>query len=195
MPIIDFTEAEIVLFRQMTQWYKQHRTVQSVDEDGPAPGDAPEVYIAYIPAGGLPARSGMTPGSVACNIYRITGGTLGQVGTFQETVYNLSLDVIDEGYTLIIRERFGNWMVAPAGAASGTPGSGSVINIGNLTANLSYTDPAAMVNGVEVANPLSLAGQTGDTAVWVYDLTSASGTGSGSQSHGWLINVTHHACP
>lgn len=58
----------------------------------------PDMYIAKSPAdpsGGIPARSGTTPGSAECDLYLInTSGTLEQHSRLSEDVYNLSEEAV-----------------------------------------------------------------------------------------------------
>lgn len=72
-----------------------------------------EVYIAKIPGGGLPARSGTTPGSANCTIYRIVDGpSIKVAGTsLTKKVYNLSTTAIAaDSYIAIKRDAWGNWL-------------------------------------------------------------------------------------
>lgn len=95
---------------------------------------APEVYIAKTPAGGIPALSGAgtsgdIPGHALCQIYRIidndSGGTapaavsLWTADELKKTVYNLSSSTIaGNKWTPVMRDKFGDWL-----AILGTPGA------------------------------------------------------------------------
>jgi hypothetical protein len=95
---------------------------------------APEVYIALVPGGGIPAnegdpellpgtgseldyQQGDMPGYADCQIYRIIGGVL-QSCDFTKRVYNLTASAIDQGWITVVRDKFGNWIAQTGG---GTP--------------------------------------------------------------------------
>ena len=70
---------------------------------------APDVYIAEVPGSGIPARSGKTPGSATCNIYRINDSDqLEPITTLTKKVYNLSTNKIDTEYALVVRAKTGS---------------------------------------------------------------------------------------
>lgn len=81
---------------------------------------APEVYVAAPPSGGIPARTADTPGSATCDVYKIVGGDLVDAD-FDLLVYNISNQIIprfDErcaaddyvNYVAITRTKFGFWI-------------------------------------------------------------------------------------
>lgn len=84
-------------------------------EDDPT---APDTYVALIPSGGIPARSGTTPGSATCDTYKVinrdTAPELVATG-FTKLVINLSTATIEEGeYVEINKDKYGTWLVGPA---------------------------------------------------------------------------------
>lgn len=77
---------------------------------------APEVYVGLSPTGGIPARSGTTPGNTYCQIYQIlddgTTFTLAQMYDLDERVFNLSPTDIPSGEWLILtRDKGGRFLV------------------------------------------------------------------------------------
>jgi hypothetical protein len=67
---------------------------------GPPPTDdwmPPEVYVAAVPVGGIPARVGTTLGSAECVLYKMVEGVLEAMDGASRTVYNLSAGAIDAG--------------------------------------------------------------------------------------------------
>ncbi len=91
-------------------------------EEPPEDPTAPEVYVAFTPSGGIPARSGTTPGSVLCDVHKVYGGVLTDAG-FERLVFNLNADAVDgSAYVKISRDKFGVWW---ADSAEGEPGTGT----------------------------------------------------------------------
>lgn len=103
---------------------------------------APDVYIARVPSGGIPALSPVAgtsladePGSALCDIYRVlelspayTGtGSLAnrqwylvKVPTNQRRVFNLTTSSVSGDQWIIVeRDKFGAWLV-PGGGGSST---------------------------------------------------------------------------
>lgn len=87
---------------------------------------APEVYVAAVPGGGIPARGGSVLTGAACNIYKVDtdGITLLSAG-FQETVFNLSTTAIPVTtvYVKVSRDKYGVWFAdaPPPPATTGMP--------------------------------------------------------------------------
>lgn len=86
---------------------------------------APEVYVARTPAGGIPAldvntpgtsnvlAADDTPGSAECAIWQRVGTAMQLVGTNQ-TVRNLNSSAIEgHEWVLVVRDKFGDWYVIP----------------------------------------------------------------------------------
>jgi hypothetical protein len=73
---------------------------------------SPEVYAAQTPIGGIPARSGVVPGSAECVIYQLVTTNLTEVTGFFQTVYNLSTEAIDaDSFVVLARDKYGNWYI------------------------------------------------------------------------------------
>ena len=71
---------------------------------------APDCYIAKTPGAGIPARSGTTPGSAGCDIYKLSGTTLTSAG-FSKTIKNLGTTAVTEEYIRVSKDKFGTWIV------------------------------------------------------------------------------------
>jgi hypothetical protein len=85
---------------------------------GPPPTDdwmPPEVYVAAVPVGGIPARVGTTLGSAECVLYKMVEGVLEAMDGASRTVYNLSAGAIDAGvgYVTVKRDKWGTWLAEP----------------------------------------------------------------------------------
>ena len=67
----------------------------------------PDMYIAQSPSdpgGGIPARSGTTPGSAECELYFInTSGELAKHSHLKEDVYNLSESAVAAGVYIQVK--------------------------------------------------------------------------------------------
>lgn len=92
-----------------------HDMARAGGQRGGNAGGLPEqrrVAIALSPVGGIPARSGATPGTATCTLYQISSGSLSAT-TNTETVYNLSAAAVSgSAYIAINREYVsGQWVV------------------------------------------------------------------------------------
>jgi len=83
----------------------------------------PEVYVAQLPVGGIPALETVSgspiPGSATCDIYKLwpyagTGTGSGEeeliAAAFDQTVYNISSSVVTGDYKIVWRDKFGHWI-------------------------------------------------------------------------------------
>lgn len=91
---------------------------------------APEVYIAFTPSGGIPARVGVIPGSADCTVYRLQIDTTGNSYSLADTgntktVYNLNTLVTGSSWVIVGREKFGSWFVIASTIAS----SGATVTV------------------------------------------------------------------
>ena len=97
---------------------------------------APEVYIAKTPEGGIPAMEPGTggdpdaPGSADCTVYRVVNEELIAVDGLTRKIYNLSENDIEGNiYITVSRDKFGIW--TPAVAASVELSHGVIIAVCN----------------------------------------------------------------
>lgn len=123
--IITLTEADKRRLRELDAAVKNlprnPTNLPSVIEPDPT---APEVYVAIIPDGGMPARLGTIPGSAECTIYRfdqsVDPAQL-QALDFTKRVYNVFTSEIAAGeYVIVGREKFGVWVVQITSSADVT---------------------------------------------------------------------------
>jgi len=89
---------------------------------------APEVYVAKTPSGGIPAldveSSTSYPGVAQCNIYKLSPSSdssetavLLQVEGLRKWVRNLTeSDIAGSSWVLVVREKFGSWIAVTGGA-------------------------------------------------------------------------------
>ncbi len=99
---------------------------------------APEVYVAYTPAAGIGAITGLIPGSAVCTVYQISrsGDTLSATAR-TKTVYNLSGSAISGNiYTPIFRDKYGKWVAVNT--------SGGAVRLGNI---VGYATASAAATG------------------------------------------------
>lgn len=111
-----------------------HRRFGTLRENAPSarlpiditdePPQAPEVYIALVPSGGIPACEGTTgtggpgyvagdiPGHADCDIYRLVNETL-YFTRKRQRVYNLAPTAISQQWAEVSREKYGIWVVSP----------------------------------------------------------------------------------
>ena len=113
MTLYALNDDDVALLRLMLDWYRKLPKNQ-LTPIHPLPQRSSECLVALVPATGLPARSGSTPGFADCDIYRmeknVTGNVILQDAGFQLRVYNLSSIQINAGYISISKERFGYWL-------------------------------------------------------------------------------------
>lgn len=127
MPVIFLTDEDHSILQELIRDRKggrinaPNRQTPRLSDEG-ASHQAPEVYIAIVPTGGLDGRTGTTPGSAQCNIHRIVAGALEEVPSFTETIYNISESAIGEDqYISVKRDKYGTWLADTGG------GGGSII--------------------------------------------------------------------
>lgn len=120
---------------------------------------APEVYVAKTPSGGIPALANDEPGSAACYVYRIIEGSIGSIGA-RRIIYNLgSTAVSGDEWIPVIRDKFGAWLVAGGGAGD----TGSWATCINDTPAANLYDATLMVENAD--GSLSATG----ASIWLRD--------------------------
>lgn len=93
-----------------------HDMARAGGQRGGNAGGLPEqrrVAIAKAPSGGIPARSGTTPGSATCTFWEIgTGPTLAATSV-SETVYNISGTAVAANALITVNREYisGLWIV------------------------------------------------------------------------------------
>ena len=134
------TGEDVATLRKMISQFKgtirRERLSPEYDED--TSHQAPEVYIAKVPAEGIPAVSklsvgtaavgespeeGDLPGYATCDIFQIVEDRLTATGR-SVLVYNLSKSVIEESWACVERDKFGKWVVLPSASSSSGSSSG-----------------------------------------------------------------------
>ena len=154
------------------------RTRNRVEDDEPDI-QSPDVYIALPPVSGIPAltRPGSgsdqpvsfadSPGVAKCTIYQLIEG---DTPSFEQTsitqnVYNLSTGEVGHDWTLVVRDKFGRYLV-PSVASS----SNAFIKRGKLISSLSIGSRHILTSAL--FEPWEFDGtqwtQT-DTSIVVYD--------------------------
>lgn len=105
-------------------------------DDDRGPTKAPDIYVAKVPDGGIPALDSEavppTPGSATCDLYRIIEVSAG-AGTYEleemtgqdKLVFNMATSAVDEAdtpYVVIAKAKNGRWLVAAGLAGAGGGG-------------------------------------------------------------------------
>lgn len=120
MSIRDFSDEEMRLLARVIR--REQQTVRNPPSHQPEESQdylTPERYIAAIgEAGSIPGLTPATgsdtiydaPGSVECDIYRISNGLLVPAG-FTKRVYNLSTRTITSDWFTVSRDKYGVWLV------------------------------------------------------------------------------------
>lgn len=99
------------VLKEMVAWFRA-AVVNTRNRTQPLPdlGPAPDTYVAYVPAAGIPSRDGLTAYAADCQVYRILDGTLEEIDGLTRSVYNLSLQAVTGGqFAVIQRDQFGTW--------------------------------------------------------------------------------------
>lgn len=159
---------------------------------------APEVYIALPPQGGIPALTrvgtsdspgiGDTPGSADCDIYTLdSSGNLQKVGTTSFAVKNLSKTIVSQDWVIVKRNKHGVWFCEEAAQATFKEG----VLLGNLAAATNGTDNPSTQNLTVYAPALVGTGgweATGETIVITNRMTQITTIPSGA----WLGAILTH---
>jgi|TARA_R110000824_G_scaffold395565_1_gene596318 hypothetical protein len=116
MPLRFLTDEDAEILKEVIRLGKESRinspSKLQIEDDH----QAPEVYIALIPAGGIAARSGTTISSALCTIYRNISGTLTPVTEFDHLVYSIQDSALSGGsYTAVKRDKYGEWYADAGG--------------------------------------------------------------------------------
>jgi hypothetical protein len=71
------------------------------------------VALAKAPSGGIPARSGTTPGSATCTFWEIATGPTLTATSISETVYNVSGTAVAANAIITVNREYitGKWIV------------------------------------------------------------------------------------
>lgn len=198
MPLHLLTTAEVNLLQRLLDLHHGELSVQPLRSPGESQfsegedHQAPETYIAFVPATGLPAltpdpdtgTAGFAiPGSVSCDIYKIIDSVVGTTDPVPElkpigiskTVYNLNTAEVPEGWISVHRTKFGRWV------ADISPGLIRMCH-GTLVSNLATTDA-----DMEIENVVTIFGPE----VKNDDGEEFTGTGTGASLT--VVNVHNHS--
>ena len=131
------SEDDAPILEQMIDQYRRRNQASEVNPPGqsedPFNSDdqlTPEVYVAKVPSGGIPARSLVSgeyrPGIATCTICKLWPGSttaLEIVEThFDQPVRNVSSVAVAESslYKIVQRDKFGHWVTENTVSAGGT---------------------------------------------------------------------------
>lgn len=102
---------------EVVQWFRSNRGMNRDTryDQYPDPGRIASVcYVAKVPSGGIPAMSGIMPGSVECQVYKIiwvsTQYEVAIVGNFPLLVFNVAKSIVPEGYIPVHLDAYGAWI-------------------------------------------------------------------------------------
>lgn len=109
-----FTEHDIKVLKDVLETVRK-RSVNATGKtlESNQPVAAPQKYVAFVPAGGIAARTTMTVHSAVCAIYQKTGdgdtATLVSAG-FSRRVFNLSADAVTgNAFATAAQDNYGTW--------------------------------------------------------------------------------------
>lgn len=144
------TGEDVALFREMAQEFRARKKGMRDWGGPPKPPQAPEVYLAKVPPGGIPALSQSATtgtgtdqplddvaGEVECEIYQLDPetGEFGRVGELTYIVHNLAPSAISANRTpwvLVVRDKFGEWFVAGGAATANSDGFEEIVQTVNV---------------------------------------------------------------
>lgn len=186
-PIRQFDEDTMREMLAMLADWRQRRTIETVSRSiRPVPDpQAPEVYVARAPEGGIPGIDENTtgtgspgwqddiPGSAVCEIYKLSPVndvyTLKRTG-FYKTVYNLGAAVDGQALVSAVRDKWGKWWAVPAPAAvadsAGTGTQGIYSTVYYVLNSLTYSPT---VDTWETLGLITLSSGVSNTAVSITD--------------------------
>ena len=145
-----FSDDDVRILRRVVDDVRNRRvnTENRPHEDADEP-PAPDVYVAMIPAGGIPARIGLTTRSAVCDVYwKAPGGVLSLMG-FTREVFNVGAAPAPGGTPMLVRrDKSGTWWV-DAGSAKDL-GTLTCVKVADLCTgtNRWFNLPAAWENPV-----------------------------------------------
>lgn len=199
MPLHLLTDTEVNILQRLLDLHRGELAVAPLRSPGESQFNegedhqAPETYIAFVPAAGLPAltpdpdtgTAGFAiPGSVSCNIFKIVDSFVGTADPVPElkaigiskTVYNLNTAGVPEGWISVHRTKFGRWV------ADISPGLVRMCH-GTLVADLATSDAEMEIdNVVTIFGPEVKDEDGGDFA-----------TGTGTDTSLTVKNVHSHS--
>jgi len=114
-----FSPEELATYRTLQRSVGRSKQNIAIADVREKVNPSPDFYVAKPQdSGGLPARSGDTPGSGECDLYRLdTAGTstvaedLIIVANQSRKVYNALDEIIEQDYIHIQRDSYGIWWV------------------------------------------------------------------------------------
>jgi hypothetical protein len=73
-----------------------------------------DIFVGKAPSGGIPALSGLVPGSAQIDLYKLISGSLHPTGMSKQKVHNLSSNAITgDSWVEAKRDKFGTWVATP----------------------------------------------------------------------------------
>lgn len=156
MALLNLTDEDLVILRKViSEVMGDRKNFPSQNQLWDLP-TAPEVYVAYVPEGGIPSvdpvgtgSASAEPGWAECNIFQIVEGELQDTESTRD-VYNISDSEIPQGWCLVVRDKFGQWIaVTGGGGGAGCESRNEIwhiVTIGDPT--VGYIDLTVVINGV-----------------------------------------------
>jgi hypothetical protein len=182
------TEEDVKTLKELVAWRLSREQTVNRPRYGAGPSfefdgtQAPEVYLAFTPVGGIPAMgepSGtgspdvFTPGSAICQIYQYIPGLTPDdfiKVALSLTIYNISTTAVPQ-HTLVkvSREKFGIWVVDMGAGGGGGGGPGPIVNLvtnvcqytGSGGGNIVEFTPTTLPAGTVLGTPICITNPTG----------------------------------
>jgi len=127
MKYVDDASAAVLQDLVRRELHRRQEQGSSTVDIGPE--QAPDRYVAKVPEGGIPARSGLTLGKATCALYKAVESGDDWVledTTVERDIFNIYLmPVVDPGgndsFVQVERDKFGRWLVErPSGVIAVT---------------------------------------------------------------------------
>ncbi len=131
--LVSMDDADVAILKAVVAEYRSKKglgigrrpTGNPIDVDDQI--QAPEVYFARTPSGGIPARTDNITGTgsslqdddfgqASCSIYRLTSEERPVPVGLTRTVFNMSSAAVDgDSWVLVVRDKYGRWFVSREG--------------------------------------------------------------------------------
>jgi len=142
-PLYGLTPEDHQQLKQLIAWYRSSSPILNT-RNRPAiererDSQAPQLFIARTPSGGIPAldanvsgtASDDEPGSAECEIYQVlrynNPTTISATAANNKIVYNLSTTAIPgDSWVIVARDGFGTWIALVSGGGTAFVGRGKI---------------------------------------------------------------------
>lgn len=148
------TAADVAILREIVHRHKSLVEMGRAKDPEEPMLQASDVYVAYVPADGIPALEGAStgtgtgevipnPGYADCDLYKVSEAdnppVLVPITGKSKRVYNVSPEAIGgDQWMVVIKDKFGIWFAPPVSGGTGT--GGGCTNQIRYISKLCYTE-------------------------------------------------------